>query len=86
MSHAKQLPNPHYFDDSMESSNRAGLPGNGKRALSQQVHHAVIATVQSVLAQALEEELTMYLGGARYERLPWGRGPHQTRSGSARRE
>ena len=86
MSHAKQLHHQGYFDDYMKIINRSGLPGNGKSELSQQVHHAVIATVQSVIEQALEEELTTYLGCARYEHLPWGRDPEQTRSGRYRRE
>jgi putative transposase len=86
MSHAKQLHHQGYFDDYLKIINRSGLPGNVKSALSQQVHHAVIATVQSVIEQALEEELTTYLGCARYEHLPWGRDPEQTRSGSYRRE
>ena len=86
MSHAKQLHHQGYFDDYMKIINRSGLPGNVKSELSQQVHHAVIATVQSVIEQALEEEFTTYLGCARYEHLPWGRAPEQTRSGSYHRE
>lgn len=86
MSHAKQLHHQDYFDDYMKILNRSGLPGNVKSELSQQVHHAVIATVQGVIEQALEEEFTTYLGCARYEHLPWGRAPEQTRSGSYRRE
>ena len=86
MSHAKQLHHQGYFDDYLKIINRSGLPGNVKSELSQQVHHAVIATVQSVIEQALEEEFTTYLGCARYEHLPWGRAPEQTRSGSYRRE
>ena len=86
MSHAKQLHHQGYFDDYLKIINRSGLPGNVKSELSQQVHHAVIATVQSVIEQALEEEFTTYLGCARYEHLPWGRAPEQTRSGSYHRE
>jgi hypothetical protein len=86
MSHAKQLHNRRYFDDYVEIINRAGLPGNVKVELCQQVHHAVITTVQGVIEQALEEEWTAYLGLARYEHLSWGRRPEQTRSGSYRRE
>ena len=85
MSHAKQRHHQGYFDDYMKILNRRGLPGNIKRALSQQVHHAVIRTVQSVIEQALEEEFTTYRGCARYEHLPWGRDPEQTRSGSYHR-
>ena len=64
MSHAKQLHHQGSFDDSLKMINRSGLPGHVKSALSQQVHHAVIATVQGVLAPALEEECTTYLGCA----------------------
>jgi len=56
MSHAKQIHTPSYFDDSMEMINRRGLPGNVKTEVRQQVHHAVLTTVQSVIEQALEEE------------------------------
>ena len=61
MSHAKQLHNQRYFDDYLEIINRTGLPGNVKSEVCQHVHHAVIATVQRVIEQALEEELTTYL-------------------------
>jgi transposase-like protein len=86
MSHAKQLHNRRYFDDYMEIINRKGLPGNVKSELCQQVNRAVVATTQSVIEGALEEELTTYLGAERYEHLPWGRGPEQTRSGYYERE
>jgi putative transposase len=86
MSHAKQLHHPSYFDDYMEIINRRGLPGNVKTEVRPHVHHAVLTTVQSVIEQALEEELNAYLGGVRYEHLPCGRGPERTRSGSYRRE
>jgi putative transposase len=86
MSHATQLHNRRYFDDYMEIINRKGLPGHVKSELCEQVNRAVVATTQSVIERALEEELTTYLGAERYEHLPWGRGPAQTRSGSSTRE
>ena len=85
MSHAKQLHNRQYFDDSMEIINRKGLPGHINSALCQQVNDAVVATTQQVIEQALEAELTAYVGAERYERLAWGRDAEQTRSGCYRR-
>ena len=52
MSHAKQLHNRQYFDDSMEIINRKGLPGHVKSKLCQQVNEAVVATTQQVIEQA----------------------------------
>ena len=49
---------------------RHGLPGNVKSEICHQLHHAVITTVKGVLEHSLEEELTQYLGLARYEHLP----------------
>src|SRR5712691_9734794 len=66
--------------------NRTGLPSTVKEEVCQQVHHAVIAAVQSTIEQALEEELIAYLGCERYAHLPWGRPPERTRSGTYRRE
>lgn len=86
MSHAQQLHNRRYFDDYMEIINRNGLPGHVKSELCQQVNDAVVATTQQVIEQALEAELTAYLGAERYEHLPWGREAEQTRSGCYRRE
>src|SRR6266849_1893285 len=86
MSHAKQRHNRQYFDDSMEIINRKGLPGHVKTALCQQVNDAVVTTTQQVIEQALEAELTAYVGAERYEHLPWGREAEQTRSGCYRRE
>ena len=60
MSHAKQLHHRRYFDDYLEIINRPGLPGNVKTELCQHVNHAVMATTQSVIEQALEAELTAY--------------------------
>ena len=85
MSHAKQLHNRQYFDDYMEIINRKGLPGHIKSELCQQVNDAVVATTQQVIEQALEAELTAYLGAERYEHLAWGRDAEQTRSGCYRR-
>src|SRR2546422_10462438 len=86
MSHAKQLHNRQYFDDYMEIINRKGLPGNVKSKPCQQVNEAVVATAQQVIEQALEAELSAYVGAERYEHLPWGREAEQTRSGCYRRE
>ncbi len=86
MSHAKQLHNRRYFDDYMEIINRKGLPGNVKSELCQQVNDAVVGTTQHVIEQALEAELSAYVGAERYEHLPWGRDAAQTRSGCYRRE
>ena len=86
MSHAQQLHNRQYFDDYMEIINRKGLPGNVKSKLCQQVNEAVVATTQQVIEQALEAELSAYVGAERYEHLPWGREAEQTRSGCYRRE
>jgi len=65
MSHAKQLHNRRYFDDSMEIINRKGLPGNVKSELCEQVNRAVVGTTQQVIEQALEAELSAYLGAER---------------------
>jgi putative transposase len=86
MSHAKQLHNRRYFDNYMEIINRKGLPGNVKSELCEQVNRAVVGTTQQVIEQALEAELSAYLGAERYEHLPRGREAEQTRSGSYRRE
>ncbi len=85
MSHAKQLHNRRYFDDYMEIINRKGLPGNVKNELCELVNRAVVNTTQQVIEQALEAELSAYLGAERYEHSPWGREAEQTRSGSYRR-
>ena len=85
MSHAQQLHNRQYFDDYMEIINRKGLPGHIKSELCQQVNDAVVATTQQVIEQALEAELTAYVGAERYEHLAWGRDAEQTRSGCYRR-
>ena len=86
MSHAKQLHNRRYFDAYMEIINRKGLPGHVKGELCQQVNDAIVATTQHVIEQALEAELTAYVGAERYEHLPRGRDVEQTRSGYYHRE
>ena len=86
MSHAKQLHHRRYLNDYLEIINRRGLPDNIKSEVSQQIHQAVTTTVKGLLEHTLEEELTQYLGLARYERLPWGRRPELTRSGTYGRE
>jgi transposase-like protein len=86
MSHATQLHNRRYLNDSLEIINRRGLPGNVKSAVCHEMQHAVTTTVKRVLEHSLEEELTEYLGLAWYEHLPWGRCPELTRSGTYGRE
>jgi transposase-like protein len=66
--------------------NREGLPGNVKSELDLQVPDVVLSTVPQVIEQALEEELSAYLGLERYAHLPWGRPPELTRRGSYQRE
>jgi transposase-like protein len=82
MSHATQLPNRRYLNDYLEIINRHGLPGNVKSTVCHALQQAVILTVKGALEHRLEEELTQYLGLARYEHLPWGRRPELTRSGT----
>jgi hypothetical protein len=86
MSHAKQLHHRRYLNDYMEIINREGLPGNIQSDLCLKVQDTVVTTVQHVIEEALEEELSAYLGVARYAHLPWGRPPESTRSGSYQRE
>src|SRR5262249_62331809 len=86
MSHAKQLHHRHYLNDYLEIINREGLPGNIQSDLCLKVQDTVVTTVQHVIEEALEEELSAYLGVARYVHLPWGRPPESTRSGSYQRE
>ena len=86
MSHATQLHNRRYLNDSLEIINRHGLPGNVQSEVCHQMHQAVTTTVKGLLEHSLEEELTQYLGLARYEHLPWGRRPELTRSGTYGRE
>ena len=85
MSHAQQLPNRRYLDGSVQIIKRAGLPDNVKAQVCQEVHQAVLATVQCTIEQAREEVLTAYLGCQRYEHLPQSRSAEHTRSGCYRR-
>jgi len=61
--------------------NRAGLPSKVNAEVCRQGQQAVLSTVKWTIEQALEEELTAYLGVERYEHLPQCRAPEQTRSG-----
>jgi transposase-like protein len=85
MSHAQQLHNRRYLDGYMQIINRAGLPDKVKAEVCQQVHATVLATVQWTIEQALEEEVTAYVGCQRYVHLPQGRPAEHTRSGGYRR-
>ena len=62
MSHAKQLHQRRYLNDYLEIMTREGLPGNVKNDLCHQVQATVLATVQRLIAVALEEELPTSLG------------------------
>ena len=86
MSHAKQLHHRRYLNDYLEIIHREGLPGKIHSDLCLKVQDTVVTTVQPVIEEALEEELSAYLGVARYAPLPWGRPPEATRSGSYQRE
>ena len=81
MRHATQLHNRRDLDDSLTMINRAGLPHDVKAAVCQQVQHAVMTTVKGTIEEALEAEVTVSLGCARYAPLPQGRLPEQTRRG-----
>jgi hypothetical protein len=72
MSHAKQLHNRRYLDDSVEIINRTGLPGNVKVEVGHHVQEMVIATVQGVIEQTLEEELMPYLAANAMHIFPGG--------------
>ena len=65
---------------SVASCNRI-VASVGQRIVCQQVNDAVVGTTQHVIEQALEAELSAYVGAERYEHLPWGRDAAQTRSG-----
>jgi transposase-like protein len=82
MSHATQRHNRRDLNDSLEIITRHGLPGNVKSTVCHEIQQAVTLTVKGALEHSLEEELTQYLGVARYEHLPWGRRPELTRSGT----
>jgi len=81
MSHAKQLHDRRYLDDYLQIINRSGLPSHVKAEVGHQVQQAVVATVKWTIEQALQEEVTAYLGLARYEHGAQGRTPEPTRSG-----
>jgi transposase-like protein len=85
MSHAKQLHHRRSLHDSLEILNREGLPGTIQSDLCLTVQDTVVTTVQHVIEEALEEELSASLGVARYAPLPWGRPPEATRRGSYQR-
>jgi hypothetical protein len=82
MSQATPLHNRRSLNDSLEMINRHGLPGHGKTEMCHQMPQAVTTTVKGVLEHRLEEELTQYLGLARYAPRPWGRRPELPRSGT----
>jgi transposase-like protein len=86
MSHATQLHNRGYLADYMQIMNRCALPSNVPDEVYRQVHDRALATVKWTLEQALEEEVTIYLGRARYERRLQRRRPEETRSGAYTRE
>jgi len=86
MSHATQLHNRGYLADYMQIMNRCTLPNNVQDEVYRQVHDRALATVKWTLEQALEEEVTIYRGCARYARRRQGRRPEETRSGAYRRE
>ena len=77
----QQLHNRRYLDGYVQIINRAGLPDNVKAQVCQEVHNAVLATVQWTIEQALEEELSAYLGCQGYAHLPHSRSAEHTRSG-----
>ena len=86
MSHATQLHNRGYLADYMQIMNRCALPSNVPDEVYRQVHDRALATVKWTLEQALDEEVTIYLGRARYERRLQRRRPEETRSGAYTRE
>ena len=86
MSHATQLHHRSYLDDYMQIMNSSALPGNVPNAVYRQVQASALATVQWTLEQALDEEVTAYLGCARYERHVRPRRPEETRSGTYERQ
>jgi hypothetical protein len=82
VSHAKPLHHRRSLNDSLEMLKREGLPGHSQSDLCLQVQATVVTTVQPVIEEALEEELSASLGVARYAHLPWERSPESTRRGS----
>ena len=62
MSHATQLHDRGSLADSMQIMNASVLPGNVYDEVYGQVHTRVVSTVQWTLEQALDAEVTRYLG------------------------
>ena len=86
MSHATQLHNRGYLADYMQIMNASALPGNVYDAVYGQVHERVVSSVKWTLEQALEAEVTDYVGYERYARRLVPQRPEATRSGSYKRE
>jgi hypothetical protein len=86
MSHATQLHNRGYLDDSMQSMNSSPLPGHVHDEVYGRLQASALATVQWSLAQAVDEEGTASLGCARSARPLHRRRPAETRSGVYERQ
>jgi putative transposase len=86
MSHATQLHNRGYLDDYMQIMNSSPLSGNVQDEVYGRVQASALATVKWTLEQALDEEVTAYLGCTRYERHLQRRRPEETRSGTYERQ
>jgi len=86
MSHATQLHDRGYLADYMQIMQGSALPSNVHDEVYQQVRRRALSTVKWTLEQALDEEVTAYLGCARYERHTRPRRPEETRSGVYERE
>jgi transposase-like protein len=86
MSHATQLHTRGYLADYMQSMNRDALPGNVHDEVTRQVHDRALATVPWTREQALDEEVSAYVGCARDERHMRPRRPEETRSGASTRQ
>jgi hypothetical protein len=65
MSHATQLHNRGSLDDYMQIMNSFPLPGNVQDEVYGRVQASALATVKWTLEQALDEEVTAYLGYVR---------------------
>jgi transposase-like protein len=86
MSHATQLHDRGYLADYMQIMQGSTLPSNVHDEVCRQVHRRALSTVKWTLEQALAEEVTAYLGYARYERHLRPRRPEATRRGVYERE
>ena len=86
MSHATQLHNRGYLADYMQSMIVAALPSHVHREVYRQGHDRVWRRSNGRLEQALDAEVTIYLGRARYQRRLQRRRPEETRSGASTRE